>query len=170
MSPRRRVLRFGAWAAALGLGVLLAGCAHPLQEKPGAPRAAVLQRQGPPTARHALPDDGERLIYSGQPAGRHVHVLDFDTQGQLLRAEQVLTIERLQAIPVNVWTSEDVQRHFGPPALVERVSRFEGVVWTYRYNEYGLFRLAHVHIDLGGVVRQVLFTDEFAARDDKGAR
>lgn len=169
MSPGRWVLRFGAWATALGLGVLLAGCAHPLQEKPGAPRAEVLQRQGPPTVRVALPD-GERLIYSGQPAGRHVHVLDFDAQGQLLRAEQVLTIERLQAIPVNVWTSEDVRRHFGPPALVERVSRFEGVVWTYRYNEYGLFRLAHVHIDLGGVVRQVLFTDEFAARDDRGAR
>ena len=169
MSPARMDPRVGAWATALGLAVFLAGCAHPLQEKPGASRAEVLQRQGPPTARHTLPE-GERLIYSGQPAGRQVYVLDFDAQGRLQGADQVLTVERLQAIPVNAWTSDDVLRHFGPPALVERVARFAGVVWTYRYNEYGLFRLAHVHLDPAGVVRQVLFTDEFAARDDKGGR
>ncbi|MDD2544857.1 MAG: hypothetical protein PHI55_01070 [Burkholderiaceae bacterium] len=159
-------LRAGRLAGTAVLALWLAACANPAREQPGAQRAEVLQRQGTPTARHAQPS-GERLIYSGQPAGRQVYTLDFDAQGQLLRVEQVLTIERLQAIPVNTWTQNDILRHFGPPALVERVARFEGAVWTYRFDEYKLPRLAHVHIDPAGVVRQVLFTDEFSVSDDK---
>ena len=53
---------------ALTIWGVLTGCAFPAQEKPGALRADVVARLGPPTATYPLPT-GERLLYSQLPAG-----------------------------------------------------------------------------------------------------
>jgi hypothetical protein len=78
----------------------------------------------------------------------------------------VLTQARFENLPMGVWTAADVQRTFGPPLRVERVARFEGDIWTYRFRQNSDPRLAHVHLDPDGVVRQVLFTDEFPLFDN----
>jgi len=135
----------------------------------GTARADIEQRLGSPTAVHALPD-GTRLQYSRQPSGQQVFNLDLDAQGRLVRTDQVLDVEWLQRIEVDRWTQEDVLRQFGKPAVVERVARFEGNVWTYRYLEpFSLARLAHIHMDPQGVVRKVVYTDE-PLLDDVGNR
>lgn len=166
-----RALRGGGVLARVALWALvvqLVGCALPAQEQPGASRAEVLARLGPPSATFVLAA-GERLLYSELPAGFEAHALDFDTSGRLVRNEQVLTQTRFERIPQGVWTSADVQRGFGAPLRVERVARFEGDIWTYRFRQNSDLRLAHVHLDRQGVVRQVLFTDELpnfdSARD-----
>ncbi|MFT4241633.1 MAG: hypothetical protein QM569_05045 [Acidovorax sp.] len=151
-------------AAALALclalaALLLPGCALVSSEKPGTPRAEVLARLGPPTATIPL-QSGQRLLYSQLPAGFAAYNLDFDASDRLVRNEQVLTQTRFEAIPVGVWTLADVQRTFGPPLRVERVARFDGDIWTYRFRQLSDPRLAHVHVDRQGVVRLVLFTDE----------
>ena len=135
----------------------------------GTSRADIEQRLGTPTAVHALPD-GTRLQYSRQPSGQQVFNLDLDTHGRLARVDQVLDVEWLQRIEVDRWTQEDVLRQFGRPAVVERVARFDGGVWTYRYLEpFSLARLVHIHIDTRGVVRKVVYTDE-PLLDDIGNR
>lgn len=160
----------GMWAplaflTLLALVVQLAGCALPARERPGALRAEVLARLGPPTAIFPLPS-GERLLYSELPAGFAAYNLDFDANGRLVRNEQVLTQARFESLPVGVWTAADVQRTFGAPVRVERVARFDGDIWTYRFRQNADPRLAHVHLDPGGVVRLVLFTDELPHFDN----
>lgn len=150
--------------ALLALVAQLAGCALPAHEKPGVLRAEVLARLGPPTATFPLPS-GERLLYSELPAGFAAYNLDFDASGRLVRNEQVLTQERFEGLPAGAWTVADVQRTFGTPVRVERVARFEGDIWTYRFRQNSDLRLAHVHLDRQGVVRRVTFTDELPLFD-----
>jgi hypothetical protein len=158
------------WRSLLLVLVLsLAACAAvPEGLASGTPRAQVVERMGPPTGEYALADGGVRLQYSRQPLGRQVYNLDFGADGRLRRVEQALETETmLRSIQIGQWTREDVQRFLGRPALVERVARFDGDIWTYRYLELNNERLAHVHIDRGGVVRQLLFLDEFIPPSDR---
>ena len=156
--PGAVLRRAAALAFALGL---LGGCASPDWTELGATRADVVASLGTPVSRTPLPGGGERLLYTTQPAGFSVYHLDFDAQGRLVHREQVLTQERLAAIPVGQWTVADVQRTFGPPMQVEHVARFDGDIWTYRFmGDFHTRRQGHVHIDRTGVVRLVMFTDE----------
>ncbi|RQO82620.1 hypothetical protein DBV10_07615 [Acidovorax sp. FJL06] len=155
-----------ALVALWAMVVQLTGCALPAREQPGALRAEVLARLGPPSATFALAPGGERLLYSELPAGFAAYALDFDASGRLLRNEQVLTQARFENIPVGTWTAADVQSNFGAPLRVEQVARFDGDIWTYRFRQNADLRLAHVHLDRQGVVRQVLFTDELPHFDN----
>ena len=162
-SPGVVLRRAASLALALGL---LGGCASPDWAKLGTSRADVLASLGTPVSGTPLSGGGERLLYTTQPSGFSVFHLDFDAQGRLVRREQVLTQERLAAIPLGQWTVADVQRTFGPPMRVEQVARFEGDIWTYRFRQLSDPRLAHVHLDRQGTVRQVLFTDELPLFDN----
>ena len=153
-------------AAVLALVVGLVACAVPSREPLGTPRAQVVAHLGPPTAVHALPQ-GERLLYSQLPAGTEVYNLDFDAAGRLVRTEQVLTQIRLESIPQDQWTRADLQRTFGPPLRVERVTFWNGDIWTYRFKQGSDPRFAHVHLDPVGVVRRIGFTDDIP-NTDKG--
>ncbi len=149
-----------AAALALALG-LLGGCASPDGAKLGEARTDIVASLGAPVSSAALPGGGERLLYTTQPSGFSVFHLDFDAQGRLVRRTQVLTQERLAAIPIGQWTVADVQRTFGPPMRVEQVARFDGDIWTYRFmGDFNVRRQGLVHMDRTGVVRRVMFTDE----------
>lgn len=150
----------------LALATLAAGCAAPERIAPGTPRAQVLADLGTPTLTVALPGAGERLLYSRQPAGQQVYHVDLDAQQRVVRVQQVLTLEQFQALRLGQDTREDVRQRFGPPAVVERVARFDGDIWTYRILDQSEPRQAHVHIDPAGVVRRVLFTDERQGKPD----
>lgn len=153
----------------LGLALVLSGCAlMPERLLPGTPRADIVQRLGAPTGEYPMPD-GTRLQYSRQPAGQQVYNIDLDAQGRLRKVEQVLDIFWMQQnIALDRWTRDDVLRHMGRPALVERVWSFTGDIWTYRFLEQNNPRQAHVHIDPQGVVRKLVFTDERRMDDFPG--
>jgi hypothetical protein len=155
-----RLRGLARWCLLLALPALLVACAGmPERLAPGTPRAEIEQRLGRPTAEQALAG-GTQLQYSRQPAGQQVYNLRLDAQGRLLQVEQVMDRAAFEAIGVDRWTREQVLQRFGRPALVERVARFDGNIWTYRFLEITLPRQAHVHIDPAGTVRQVMFTDE----------
>ena len=139
----------------------LAGCSlMPEQVAPGTPRTEIETRLGRPTLVHTLPT-GTRLQYSGQPSGPWVHNLDLGPDGRLVRSEQVMDAGwLLRHIEIGRWTREDVLRGMGRPAMVERVARFDGEVWSYRFLEATRPRLVHVHLDPAGVVRQLMFSDD----------
>ena len=153
--PRLRIL---LTASLLALG--LAGCMVPQWQKPGMPQAEVEKGMGKPTVVVPLPDGGQRLVYSQQPAGQQVYHMDFDAQQRLVRVEQVLDTAHFFALRSGVDTKDAVYREFGPPAKVERVYSFKGDIWTYRFLDNTFPRRAHVHIDPQGVVQKVMFTDE----------
>ncbi|MDP2015688.1 hypothetical protein [Hydrogenophaga sp.] len=146
----------------VAMAVVLAGCSlMPERATPGMQRAEIEKNLGRPTMVHALPGGATRLQYSGQPAGQWVHNLDLGPDGRLVRNEQVMDAPwLLQRIEVGRWTQDDVLRNLGRPALVERVARFDGAVWTYRFLEATRPRQVHVHLDPAGVVRQLMFSDE----------
>jgi len=156
MTPRRGLM----WPVLAVFAALLAACASPDRMPLGSSRDATLAQLGPPTAVHRL-SDGERLQYSYQPAGPWVHNLDFDANGRLLRHTQVMDPADFERhIVVDQWTRAEVQQRYGRPALVEKVARFDGDIWTYRFLEISRRRMLHVHIDPQGVVRRVMSTDE----------
>ncbi|WP_137921079.1 hypothetical protein [Hydrogenophaga sp. 2FB] len=161
-----RWLTCGSLMAAL---LALASCSSmPERVAPGTPRAEIENRLGRPTTVHTLPN-GTRLQYSGQPSGQWVHNLDLGPDGRLVHSVQVMDIDWMQKnIEVGRWNRDDVLLNMGRPAQVERVARFDGQVWTYRFKQMEFPRQAHVHLDPAGVVRQLMFTDELVA-DDAGA-
>lgn len=147
-------------AIALGLAVLLAGCSLMPERMPlGATRTEIEARLGQPTGVYALAD-GMRLQYSRQPAGQQVYNLDLGADGRLRQTEQVMDGGWLQRIEVDRWTRETALINLGRPALIERVARWDGDIWTYRFQEATGFRQVHLHLDSAGVVRRVMFTDE----------
>lgn len=166
MNARPALFRGARWVIWGAACLWLAGCAAPEWQKPGSGRAEVLADLGRPTLTLSLPDGGERLLYSRQPAGQQVYHLDFDASQRLTRVQQVLTMEQFFALRVGADTRDTVLQQFGPPALVEHVASFKGDIWTYRLLDNGAARQAHVHIDPSDVVRRVMFTDEvFNDRD-----
>jgi outer membrane protein assembly factor BamE (lipoprotein component of BamABCDE complex) len=153
-----RIVRAALMAASLALFVACAGM--PERLSPGTTRAEIEQRLGRPTAEQPVAG-GTQLQYSRQPAGQQVYNLRLDAEGRLLQVEQVMDRAAFDAIGVDRWTRDDVLSRFGRPALVERVARFNGDIWTYRFLETTMPRQAHIHIDPAGTVRRVMFTDEY---------
>jgi hypothetical protein len=125
----------------------------------GQDRQQTLAKLGAPTAAYPLPL-GERLQYSRQPYGRQVYNLDLDTAGKLASARQMLTESEFAKVQVDQWLAADVERAFGKPAIVARVYSFDGPVWSYRYDYYGIPKQFHVFLDANGVVRRTERTEE----------
>ena len=132
----------------------LAGCAAGLLSMaPGTPRDQVLARAGQPTRVVPLADGGQRLQYSLQPFGRQAYMMDLDAGGRLVRARQVLTAAEFERLQTGTWTRADVEREFGPPAWVDRVTSWNGPVMTYRWSD-GSDMFYWVYLDAQGVVRR----------------
>ena len=168
MACRPALLRQWRRAAALVLAAALTACAAPERQTLGSPAAHIAQQVGPPQVRVALPDGGERWVYSRQPAGQQAFHLVMDASGHLQRVEQVLQEAHFQRLRAGQDRREDVAQYFGPPALLERVASFKGDIWTYRIRENNVDRQAHVFVDPQGVVQRVMFTDEPRSdRDDR---
>lgn len=122
---------------------------------PGTPRADVLAKMGRPTAVVPLPNNGERLQYSLQPYGRYAYMVDLDSSGKVVRAGQVLTEANFQLIQPGTWTRADVEREFGPPAWVDRVASFAGIVMTYRWRDTANADMFYyIYVDSDNVVRR----------------
>ena len=159
--PARSVLSTGGrWALVAACAAVLGACTVPQWHKPGTPAAQIAQVMGLPHVRVALPEGGERWVYSRQPAGQQVFHMVMDAQQRLLRVEQVLQEAHFYRLRPGVDDRQSVHQYFGKPALVERVGNFNGDIWTYRISENNIDRLAHVFIDPQGVVQRVMFTDE----------
>jgi hypothetical protein len=150
---------------AASLSFLLAACAGNPFNAPsvqtGAARSDVIARMGHPTRIVRLPA-GERLQYSTQPFGRWAWMVDLDASGRVVRSRQVLTEAEFHRIQPGQWTREDVEREFGPPALIDGVSSWNGPVMTYRWQHMDRSDMFyHVYLDAGNVVRRAHPAMEF---------
>lgn len=121
-------------AACGGLLLVLAACTaySPRGLAPGASRAQVVERMGPPTGRYATASGGQRLEFARGPFGRHTYMLDFDAEDRLLRSEQVLTENNFYALQIGM-TRDEVLRRVGHPSDVQYLPRQRHQLWSYRY-------------------------------------
>jgi hypothetical protein len=153
--------------------LLLAGCAHPwniVSVAPGTPRDQVIARAGQPTRVLPLAGGGQRLQYSLQPLGRYAFMVDLDPSGRVVAARQVLTANEFQRIEPGRWTRDDVEREFGPPAMVDHVTSFQGDVLTYRWAERNEPMFYWVYVDAAGVVQRAHPGMEFINSPNDGGR
>jgi len=125
-------------ATGLLLGGLLAvaGCAThsygPGDLKPGASRADVLARLGPPAMSATLADGGERIDFWRGPYGKHTWRVELDATGRVRRLAQVLNESNFEALPLGAGRAEVLAR-LGPPSEQRVGWRGVGQVWSYRY-------------------------------------
>jgi len=137
--------------------VVLAGCAHPwntVDLAPGTPRDEVIARAGPPARVLPLAGGGQRLQYTLQPLGRYAFMVDLDAAGRVVSARQVLNEADFQRIEPGRWTRDDVEREFGPPAMIDHVTSFRGDVLTYRWAESNEPMFYWVYVDPSGIVQR----------------
>lgn len=145
--------------APLAAALLLAACAHPWNSvgiAPGTPRSEVIARAGQPARVVPLPGGGERLQYTLQPWGRYAFMVDLDAAGRVVASRQVLTAPDLNRIEPGTWTRAEVEREFGPPAMVDGVASWDGPIMVYRWKEPGggSDMFYYVYLDRAGVVRR----------------
>ena len=145
----------GALALVLGGVALLAACASdPARLATGSPREQALRQLGRPTATYPLPDGGERLQYSWQPAGDRVYNVDLGADGRVRGVTQAMDERAFAALDQGRWERADLLRAFGPPMEISRVMSFAGDIWTWRYSIGPFHRLLYAYVDGGGVVQR----------------
>ena len=138
---------FGALCMAL-----LAGCAHPDLLRVGMSHDELSSRFGRPAATRE-DANGETLIYSSAPLGQRASAAHLDRTGHVVSVEPLLNSEHFAAIKIDEWNKADVLDHFGTPAEMTRIPRYE--VWSFRYRENETWdSLFSVMFDVAGIVRQ----------------
>ncbi|RQP25699.1 hypothetical protein [Piscinibacter terrae] len=114
--------------------VSLAACTTaygPQGLRSGASIDEVTASLGKPTARYPR-GGGERVEYARGPYGKHTYMLDFDTQGRLLKWEQVLTEPRFDALRLGT-SREDLLFTLGHPSEAKPLPHQSRILWSYRY-------------------------------------
>ena len=144
---------FALTASALLLSACAVGPWNRLNPPPGTPREQVLAQAGSPTRVVPLAAGGQRLVYSMQPMGREVYMIDLDASGRVVGTYQALTEANFNRIEAGKWTAADIEREFGPPAWVDRVASWNGPVLTYRWRDLTQSPMFYwVYLDAQGVV------------------
>lgn len=153
LRPNRR-----AWHAVAGIVVALivAGCATPTQLPAGAMRSEVISTLGAPQARHALPDGGERLEYSGDGLQQEAWMVDLNADGRVTGVRQVHTMEEFVRIKPGVDTRETVRRTLGAPWEITRYRLSGLTAWSYPHMESNAwYSLMTILFDDSGIVQRV---------------
>jgi len=121
----------------------------------GVTRAEALQRLGTPTAIYPMPNGYERLQYSRAPSGYEVNNVDIDATGHVYEVRQELSDDLFDStVKTGVWHVDDVLRTYGRPFQIDRVTSFDGVIWTWRYRSMNTPRFFYIYIDPAGVVQR----------------
>jgi hypothetical protein len=156
---------FPALAAAL-----IAGCAgySGVGLIPGQSSADEVEALMGPAAERRPAAGGETVrYYPRQPNGRQTYAARFGPDGKLRAIEQRLTEANVAWLAPGSSRAEDVRDLFGPPYQVNRFSRLEREVWTYKmYGVASQPKDLYVQMTSDGVVREVMIVDdpEFASK------
>ncbi len=146
---------FSSRVQLFAIALATAACATPGSLQPGATVEQARAALGRPTADIPLPGGGTRLQYSNQPFDQSVWNADFDAQGRLVRAEQMMSDVAFARVRSGKDTRNDVLRDFGPPADTFHYRLQNETAWMYRYYTYGRFHAAmFIYFDPAGIVKR----------------
>lgn len=133
---------------------VLASCAGIVRTtpSPGDPREVVVAKFGQPTGIYRTAT-GEVLEYASGPFGQWTWMARLGPDGRLVRFEQVLTGEQFATLKIGVATRQDVLHTLGRPAERSHLDLPDLEVWSYRYQESGVWNsMMHVHFNRAGVL------------------
>jgi hypothetical protein len=135
--------------------LLLAGCAQPWTAfRPGDDATALTARLGTPAETYNLPDGSKRLMWPTQPLGTTTIAADVSPAGRIESVQQVLQPAEFNQAQVGTWTKNDVLVHFGRPAESKAMPGAGEEVWSYRYQDGGVWhKLYNFYFDQSGVLR-----------------
>jgi len=116
--------------------LLISGCANmyapPLD--PGATEEEVITRHGKPTARY---QEGNQTLleYAGGYWAQYAFFATLDSNGRLIKWEQVRTDEKFSTFVPGQSTKADLLKTIGHPSEISfiRLNHYE--VWSYRYKK-----------------------------------
>jgi hypothetical protein len=142
-------------ALACTAALVLGACAQPWQGfQPGEQESAVIARLGQPSEVYNLPDGSKRLMWPTQPMGEITTAADIDAAGKVTSVRQVLQPSEFYRAEPGKWTRNDVLVHFGRPEETAYFPLMKREVWSYRYQEDGVwYELFHFYFDDTGVLR-----------------
>jgi outer membrane protein assembly factor BamE (lipoprotein component of BamABCDE complex) len=126
--PVRSLLAVAALAAAS-----LAGCAT---VDVGSTEAGVLEVMGTPSAVSPLPDGGRQLDYAGYPLRTENWRITVDRDGRVMRSEQLLEEENLEALQEGM-SEGAVLATLGPPARTREDAKGDTRVLSWLTREIG---------------------------------
>ena len=149
MKPMKILSIFGTAAMAV---LLLSSCAF-TAVKPGMTREEVIAGHGKPSGIVPI-SAGTRLQYSRQPFGQSAVMVDLDANGRVVSAKEVMTAAEFSRIEVGKWTRTDVEREFGPPAIVDGVASWRGDIMSYRWRDAVTDMFFFVYLDAANVVQR----------------
>ena len=125
------------WTLTMGTAAVLAltlGCAglEPANSlRIGDAEQQVVSLMGAPTGRYVMPDGTQRLEFARGPAGRTTFMVDFDANGRVRVAEQVLNAATFARV-VEGLSGAELQRLIGRPGHRQREWR-DKQTWSWRY-------------------------------------
>jgi hypothetical protein len=86
--------------------------------------------------------------------GETTTAADVDASGKVLNVRQVLQVSEFYKAEVGKWTRDDVRVNFGKPERTAYFPLMKREVWSYRYQEDGVwYMLYHFYFDANGVLR-----------------
>ncbi len=150
-------MRILAKTATLALVCLLAACAGFIRTppSPGDPKPVVLEKFGQPTGVYQTAQ-GEVLEYATGPFGQFTWMARLGPDGRLGQFEQVLTGEQFARLKIDAATKQDVLHALGRPAERSFLDLPQLEVWSYRYQESGVWNsMMHVHFNRAGVLKMM---------------
>ncbi len=102
----------------------------------GATEPQLVQRMGPPNARHTLADGVLRLEFARGPMGKHTYMADMGADGRVVRIRQVLQEHHLMAAVRPGLPRAQLLQEIGRPAEQRSGGWAGGQVWAWRYDTF----------------------------------
>jgi hypothetical protein len=129
-------------------GALLVGCAADVHRAvaPGMADTEVGARVGKPTAMGRLPDGSEYWDYSRQPY--YTDRVSFGPDHRVREVRNLLTQQNFENLRPGM-TLDEVTAVVGPAFRWDDYAN-RTRVWTYRYQDTGIWKLLHVTMDADG--------------------
>lgn len=157
-SPSTPASRPARLAFATISALLLGACATMQDIPPGSSFTEVQSRYGQPTLECPQADGSRMVVWSTQPMGHNAWATRVAPDGTVGAVEQVLTDAAFRRVEPGVWTTQQLQCAFGPPADISTVGMpsVRQTVWSYRYMQSGVwYSLMHVYVSDDGVVTRM---------------
>jgi outer membrane protein assembly factor BamE (lipoprotein component of BamABCDE complex) len=127
-------MRLSTWSMmSLSLLTACSGYAPPTNVS-GMTQSQLVALMGQPdTVRQTA--TGTRLEFPRGPKGHHTWFVDVNSDGKIIKSEQVLTESNFNQITPGM-TQEEVRQRLGRPGETQGLGRARGVVWNYRYENH----------------------------------
>lgn len=127
-------MRLSTWGLmSLSLLTACSGYAPPANVSDMTHAQLVSQMGQPDTVRQTA--TGTRLEFPRGPMGHHTWFVDIDSNGKIIKTEQVLTEPNFNQITPGM-TQNDVRQRLGRPSETQGLGRSRGVIWNYRYENH----------------------------------